>query len=116
MFYRGLAMVNVEVNTQQILNMGSQVEKLQHRMQHLPTTTADQLEAERAKLDEMKRVEIQDVEQTNEDHPVNPDAGGNNPRLPKNRKSPAETPEVAENASEPIKELPHHGHQINLIV
>lgn len=109
-------MVNVEVNTQQILNMGSQVEKLQHRMQHLPTTTAEQLEAERAQLDELKRLEIQDVEQANEGHPVNPDAEGNKHQRMQTKKIPAESSESAENASETIKELPHHGHQINLIV
>lgn len=106
-------MVNVEVNTQQVLNMGTQVEKLQHIMQHLPTTTAEQLEAERARLDELKREEVQDVDQTNETHVVNPDAEGNRQRQA--RRPPPEA-SATEKPSESIQELPYHGQQINLIV
>ena len=123
-------MATVELNTQQVLNMGSQVEKLQHRLQHLPTTTADQLEAERANLDEKKRLEVQDVDQSNEGHPVNPDSKGQGQRERKDEtedetdagteaeiQAKSETPKAEGSCSpEIVKEQPYHGRQINLIV
>lgn len=49
------------VNIQQILQMGTHVEKLQQTMQELPLTTTQQLNAERVIQDELKRTEIQDT-------------------------------------------------------
>jgi hypothetical protein len=51
-----------QVNTQQVLQMGTHTEKLQHTIQTLPNVTAQQANAEREVTDEMKRTEIQDLE------------------------------------------------------
>ena len=46
------------VNTQQVLQMGSHTEKLQHTMQNLPTVVAQQVDKERQLADELKRVQV----------------------------------------------------------
>ena len=48
------------INTQQILQMGAHAEKLQHTMQHLASTSAQQIQDEQALTNELKRAEIQD--------------------------------------------------------
>jgi len=60
------------VNTQQVLQMSSAVEKVQaQQVQHLAT---DQLrDRERAALDELKATEVQDPEETNPSDPTDPD-------------------------------------------
>ena len=50
------------VNTQQVLQMGSHTEKLQHTMQNLPTVVAQQVDKERQLADELKRRQVQDME------------------------------------------------------
>ena len=52
------------VNTQQVLQMGSHTEKLQHTMQNLPTVVAQQVDKERQLADELKRVQVQDMDPT----------------------------------------------------
>lgn len=51
-----------QVNTQQVMQMGTHTEKLQHTIQSLPNVTAQQANSEREVTDEMKRTEIQDLE------------------------------------------------------
>mgnify|MGYP005644157759 FL=1 len=43
------------VNMQQVLQMGTHTEKLQHTLQALPNVTAQQVDKEREKDDELKR-------------------------------------------------------------
>ena len=50
------------VNTQQVLQMGSHTEKLQHTMQNLPTVVAQQVDKERQLADELKRRQVQDMD------------------------------------------------------
>ena len=101
------------VNTQQVLQMGGHVEKIQQTLQHLQTTVAEQLEAERSFLDEMKKTEVQDMDATNEVHPSNPEAKGKRRRL-KIRKIAPKSEKVAESPSS--DEEPHHGQHINLVI
>jgi len=61
------------INTQQILQMGTLTEKLQQTMQHLPATTAQQIQDEQVTTNELKQVEIQDPEQTEAPGPTNPE-------------------------------------------
>ena len=61
------------INTQQILQMGTLTEKLQHTMQHLPSTTAQQIQDEQVTANELKQVEVQDPEQTEASGPTNPE-------------------------------------------
>ena len=51
------------VNTQQVLQMGPQAEKLQQAVQNQPLLTAQQLEEDRLKAEEQKRTEIQDPDE-----------------------------------------------------
>ena len=50
----------LQVNTQQVLQMGTYAEKLQQTIQSLPNVTAQQTNKEREVTDEMKRTEVQD--------------------------------------------------------
>ena len=50
------------VNAQQVLQMGSHTEKLQHTMQYLPTVVAQQVDKERQLADELKRRQVQDMD------------------------------------------------------
>ena len=50
------------VNMQQILQMGTHTEKLQHTLQALPNVTAQQVDKEREKDDELKRFQVQDMD------------------------------------------------------
>ena len=59
------------INTQQILQMGTLTEKLQHTMQHLPSTSAQQIQDEQVTVNELKQVEVQDPEQTEASSPTN---------------------------------------------
>ena len=49
-----------QVNTQQVLQMGTHTEKVQQTIQSLPNVTAQQANTEREVTDEMKRTEVQD--------------------------------------------------------
>ena len=50
------------VNMQQILQMGTHTEKLQQTIQALPNVTAQQVDKEREKNDELKRLQVQDMD------------------------------------------------------
>jgi hypothetical protein len=50
------------VNMQQVLQMGTHTEKLQHTLQALPNVTAQQLDKEREQNDELKRLQVQDMD------------------------------------------------------
>jgi hypothetical protein len=51
-----------QVNTQQVIQMVTHTEKLQHTIQTLPNVSAQQANSEREVTDEMKRTEVQDLE------------------------------------------------------
>ena len=53
-----------QVNTQQVIQMGTHTEKLQHTIQTLPNVTAQQANSDREVTDEMKRKEVQGLENT----------------------------------------------------
>ena len=50
------------VNMQQVLQMGTHTEKLQHTLQVLPNVTAQQVDKEREKDDELKRRQVQNMD------------------------------------------------------
>ena len=47
------------VNTQQVLQMGTNTEKVQQTIQSLPNVTAQQMNKEREVSDELKRSQVQ---------------------------------------------------------
>jgi hypothetical protein len=64
-----------QVNTQQVMQMGTHTEKLQHTIQILPNVTAQQANAEREVKDEMKHTEVQDMESTYFIEETDPETG-----------------------------------------
>lgn len=52
------------VNTQQVIQMGAHAEKIQQTLQNQPMVSAQQLEDDRIKAEELKRTEIQDPDET----------------------------------------------------
>ena len=53
-----------QVNTQQVLQMGTHTEKVQQTIQSLPNVTAQQFNKEREVLDELKRTHVQELKNT----------------------------------------------------
>jgi hypothetical protein len=53
---------SLPVNMQQVLQMGTHTEKLQHTLQALPNVTAQQVDKERERIDEMKRLQVQGLD------------------------------------------------------
>ena len=49
------------VNMQQVLQMGTHTEKLQHTLQALPNVTGQQVDKEREMDVELKRRQVQDI-------------------------------------------------------
>ena len=61
------------INTQQILQMGTHAEKLQHTIQHLPSTTAQQVQDDQISINELKQIEVQDPEKIEPSDPTYPE-------------------------------------------
>ena len=64
-----------QVNTQQVMQMGTHTEKLQHTIQILPNVIEQQANAEREVKDEMKHTEVQDMESTYFIEETDPETG-----------------------------------------
>lgn len=98
------------VNTQQVLQMGTHTEKLQHTVQSLPNVTAQQVDKERRAEDEMKRQQVQDMDPYHMVEETDPHTKEKKRVriLKKNQSSEEETPEP------PLPEEPYRGN-INII-
>jgi hypothetical protein len=101
-----------QVNTQQVLQMATQTEKLQQSIQSLPNVTAQQANTERELTDEMKRTEIQEPENAYFVEETDPETGAKKRvRVLKKKSIPEE--EMLE--SEEIMPLEgNHGRKINI--
>ena len=101
-----------QVNTQQVLQMGTYTEKLQQSIQSLPNVTAQQANTEREVTDEMKRTEVQDTENVYFVEETDPETGAKKRvRVLKKKAIPEE--ELLE--SEEILPLEgNHGGKINI--
>ncbi len=64
-----------QVNTQQVLQMGTHTEKLQQTIESLPNVTAQQENKEREVSDEMKRTQVQETENTYFIEETDPETG-----------------------------------------
>jgi len=103
-------------NTQQILSMGTHVEKIQQTAQQLAGVTSQQLDEERALQDEMKGSEVQDMEESNPSDQANPEGKNRRGRL-KIRKRSREKETAAENGPDlPLAGGPEQGTKINVVV
>ncbi len=63
----------ISANVQQVLQMGSHTEKLQHTIQNLPNVVAQQVDKERQLEDELKRRQVQDLDSTHLLEETDPD-------------------------------------------
>ena len=107
------------INTQQILQMGTHTEKLQHTLQQLPTTTAQQMQDEQVSAYELKKNEVQDPEQIDASDPTKSE--GKRRREIRIRNKPNKKNELEESASNSTQEnsfngVSHQGQRINLTV
>jgi hypothetical protein len=101
-----------QVNTQQVMQMGIHTEKLQHTIQTLPNVTAQQANIEREMTDEMKRMEVQDLENAYFIEETNPETGAKK-RLRILRKKTISAEEQFE-SEETLPPERYHGGKINI--
>jgi hypothetical protein len=99
------------VNMQQVLQMGTHAEKLQHTLQALPNITVQQVDKKREKDDELKRSQVQVMDPSylieKTDHKTR---GKNRVRVGKNNQAvnKDDNPEI------PLPEDPYRG-KINIV-
>ena len=61
------------INTQQLIQMGTHTEKLQQTLQNLPTVTGQQLQEEQITVNELKQLEIQELDHLEATNPADPE-------------------------------------------
>jgi hypothetical protein len=107
------------INTQQILQMGTHAEKLQHTMQHLASTTAQQIQDEQVRTNELKRSEIQDPDKSEASDSTNSEGKRRHEiRLRNKSKQDNDIKGFISNSSQEIifNDVSHQGQKINLTV
>ena len=107
------------INTQQLIQMGTHTEKLQHTLQHLPATTGQQLQDEQVVLNELKQYEIQDPDNLEAANPTDPE--GKRRREIRLRRKSAQKNEIDKSLTEspndsPPNVAPYQGQQVNITV
>ena len=107
------------INTQQLIQMGTHTEKLQHTLQHLPATTGQQLQDEQIVLNELKKYEIQDPDNLEAANPTDPE--GKRRRETRLRRKSAQINEIDKSLTEfpndsPPDVAPYQGQQVNITV
>ncbi len=103
------------ISIQQILQMGTATEKLQHTMQHLPHTTGHQQNEERKMADEIKRTSVQTPDNSNPSNIVTPD-GRRKKQLQVRKKGASSDDEEDKSARKIIAETKNQGKTIDLMV
>jgi hypothetical protein len=99
------------VNMQQVLQMGTHTEKLQHTLQALPNVTAQQLDKEREKNDELKRLQVQDMDPSYLIEETDPKTRGKKRVRVRNKNQPDNEDDGPE---PPLPEDPYRG-KINIV-
>lgn len=99
------------VNMQQVLQMGTHTEKLQHTLQALPNVTAQQVDKEREKDDELKRRQVQDMDPSSLIEETDPQTRGKKRVRVRKKNQPADEDDSPE---PPLPEDPYRG-IINII-
>lgn len=99
------------VNTQQVLQMGTHTEKLQQTLQTLPNVTAQQVDKERQKEDELKRIQVQDMDPSYLIEETDAKTRGKK-RVRVRKKSPS--PDEDPSPEPPLPEDPYRG-KINIV-
>lgn len=102
---------------QQIQQMGTATEKLQHSLQNIPNAAGQQHKEERKVSDEVKRTTVQNAEESNQSNTINPDGTRRKSADRKSKKNPAEDDEnVSSIKKEALAPRSGQGSKINLIV
>ena len=107
------------INTQQLIQMGTHTEKLQHTLQHLPATTGQQLQDEQIALNDLKKYEIQDPDHLEAANPTDPE--GKRRREIRLRRKSAQKNEIDKSLTESLNDsppdvAPYQGQQVNITV
>jgi hypothetical protein len=110
---------SIIANTQQVLQMGAHAEKLQHTMQHLASTSAQQIQDEQVLTNELKQAEIQDPNKAEASDTTNSEGKQRrNIRLRNKSKQDNEIKNSVSNTSQEnfFKDVSPQGQKINLTV
>ncbi len=99
------------VNMQQVLQMGTHTEKLQHTLQALPNVTAQQLDKEREQGDELKRRQVQDMDPSYLIEETDPQTRGKKRVRVRKKNQPVDEDDSPE---PPLPEDPYRG-KINIV-
>jgi hypothetical protein len=99
------------VNTQQVLQMGTHTEKLQHTIQTQPNVVAQQVDKERELADELKRRQVQDMDPTDLLEETDPHTKSKK-RIRTRRKNQPDTED--DTPEPPLPEDPYHG-KLNIV-
>ena len=99
------------VNMQQVLQMGTHTEKLQQTIQALPNVTAQQVDKERERNDELKRLQVQDMDPSYYIEETDPKTRGKK-RVRVRKKSQSVDEDV--NPEPPLPENPYRG-KLNIV-
>jgi hypothetical protein len=103
------------VNTQQVIQMGTHVEKVQQTLQQQQGISAQQLQLDQTEADDAKRHQVKEPEETHQSGTTNADAKGKKGRLrSKAKTSSSELEEEGVEEPLPIVIENHHGGRINL--
>ena len=107
------------INTQQLIQMGTHTEKLQHTLQHLSVTTGQQFQAEQSAINEAKQIEVQDPDNLEAINPTNPE--GKRRREARLRKKTGQHNDTDELLTKPTRDIPpngspHQGQQVNITI
>ena len=100
------------VNMQQVLQLGTHTEKLQHTLQALSNVTAQQVDSEREKDDELKRHQVQGMGPSYLIEETDPQTRGKKRVRVRKKNQPVDGDDSTE---PPLSEDPYRG-QINIVV
>ncbi len=103
-------------NTQQVIQMGSHVEKVQQTIQQQQGVVAQQLDLESVENQDIKKNQVQETDDAYQSDASNPDDKGKKGRLRSKANNAAPQEEEEENAEEPPPVIveQNHGGRINL--
>lgn len=99
-------------NTQQVLLMGTHTEKLQQTLQALPNVTAQQVDKDRQRDDELKRRQVQDMEASHFVEPTDPNTQAKKRVRVLKKNQPSGEDDISE---PPLPEDPYRG-KLNIVV
>jgi len=107
------------INTQQILQMGTVAEKLQHTIQHLPSTSAQQIQDDQIDANELKKLEVQEPEKLEPSDQTKSEGKRRREIRLRNQSKQTndlETPPTLSTQENSFKAVSHQGQKINITI